>query len=117
MAARVIPISKARQQVIDECHIWGHWWQPTTVDEDHPMYLVQHFECQRGCDSKRRQKIGREDTADAGNSIGNNYTYTEAYHFRHGDHVSAVENRRSLRLNHVRPRHRGRNRTRKAVTK
>lgn len=106
MVSRVIPISKARQQVIDECHIMGHWWQPTTVDEDDPMYLVQHYNCERGCGKERRQKIGRSDTADAGESLGNTYNNPPDYAFRHGDMVTA---RKEVRLmlvesNRTRPR-------------
>ena len=100
MVAKVIHISKARQQVIDECHVQGHWWQATTVDEDHPRYLVQHYRCERDCGKTRRQKIGREGTSDAGESLGNSYNNPPDYSFRHGDTLTARKNiRKEVRLN------------------
>lgn len=87
-----LPTGRQRQQVYDECHVYRHWWQPTTVTAEGRFY-VQHMVCMR-CTMERRWKVNRQ----TGDPASNGYTAPEGYYRKHADNVDAQQARKELRL-------------------
>lgn len=88
-----------KEQAYRECHVYRHWWKPTTVDTDHPDYYIQHMQCQR-CTMERRWRVSRT----TGEPIGNNYTAPEGYYYHRdddGEELTAAELRSQLRINEI----------------
>lgn len=84
-----LPTGKRRQQVYDECHVYRHWWQPTTVDTE-GQFFIQHMVCMR-CTMERRWRVNRA----TGDPAGNNYTPPPDYYRQTEDKQQA---RKDLRL-------------------
>ena len=82
-----LPSGKQRQHAYDECHVYRHWWQPTTVTIE-GRYYVQHLVCQRCC-MERRWRVHRT----TGEPIKNSYTPPPGY-YQKGDRQA----RRKLRI-------------------
>lgn len=88
-----------RQQDFDECY-WtrNHWWKPTTVEDNHPAYYVQHLVCMR-CGGERRWRVGKVN----GQPMGNNYTMQDGYyhHRKADDDMTPQQLRMDLRLKEI----------------
>jgi hypothetical protein len=86
-----VVVSAATQAAYDDCHVFRHWWQPTTV-EIHNGYYVQHLVCQR-CTMVRKWKVSRV----SGDPLGNNYNAPPEY-YHHTEAGEGQRLRRELRL-------------------
>jgi hypothetical protein len=81
-----------RNEAYDRCHVYRHWWEPTTVDTEGDYY-VQHMQCAR-CTMVRRWKVSRL----TGDPVGNSYTAPQGYYRSTDDDTDPHQARNDLRL-------------------
>lgn len=83
---------RQRQEAFNECHVYRHWWQPTTVVTE-GAYYIQFMVCAR-CTTERRWKVHRL----TGDPVANSYTAPDGYYQKS---ENRQQTRKDLRIKEI----------------